>query len=209
MGVSAVMLKTRLATIQHSNALSENQLSRCKSSIVRLSMLPKPAMRGIYDAAFFAAKSRQVDAQLRNAASDIGPAARDGKLLTSRSSSPESSNLNTLPSGNSTYSSPLNEATNLQPSGNLSGIFISTSAVTVSETPGHVCPKKESLAHKVFTSRAKKHHDELWFSLAQPTFCEAPTNTTNLNTHARFAQFPKYRLRDFVSTRLYGLLRHC
>jgi len=101
------------------------------------------AMRGMYNLAWEtankrqvaasltlpdAANSRQPAAQLMKAASDMGAADFAGKDLTGRNSSPESANLNTEPSGNSTNSSPLKDATNTQPGGNLSGNFISTTS---------------------------------------------------------------------------------
>ena len=80
-------------------------------------------MGRFYAAVFDAAESRQAATETWKAASDDGSKESAlGKPLGIKS--PEGEIPNTLPSGNSTLSSPPNESKNLQPGGNLSGTFI-------------------------------------------------------------------------------------
>ena len=75
-------------------------------------------MKALYDLPYYrdATNSRDMAQQDRKPSSDIG-APRMGNDLTGRSDSPSPDALNTLPFGNLTNSSPLNEATKLQPGG--------------------------------------------------------------------------------------------
>jgi hypothetical protein len=83
-------------------------------------------MTDYYDAAFLAKNSLQDFAEFMKLPSPVGAAPDRGSIALGLNSSPLSSNLNREPSGNSTKSSPENPAQNLQPSGNLSGIFIAS-----------------------------------------------------------------------------------
>jgi len=80
-----------------------------------------------YNSAFRLLNATLDLALFKKLASDIG-AAPLGNPERSLIESPESSRTNTLPSGKTTKSSPENEARNLQPVGNLSGISISSTS---------------------------------------------------------------------------------
>lgn len=90
------------------------------------------AMRQIYDDAFAAANRRQPSALLRKAASEMGAQPERGKA-EGRMALPESSSLNTEPSGISAKSSPSNDAQKREPSGNLSGIGTTATSIIVPE----------------------------------------------------------------------------
>jgi N12 class adenine-specific DNA methylase len=90
------------------------------------------AMQEFYAAAFAARRSAdsfQAAAELRKAASSDGKS-DSGRGKPLGTNSPESEIPNTLPSGNTTLSSPPTESKNSQPAGNLSGTFISTTSTT-------------------------------------------------------------------------------
>ncbi len=109
------------------------------------------AMAGVYEAAFLAAKSRQPLAQVAKDASVIGAQPEKGSLARGSSSLPESSSLKTLPSGNSTNSSPLNEAQKLQPAGNFSGtgIISSTSSDSIAKRDGFTLQRIDQETRKL------------------------------------------------------------
>lgn len=78
------------------------------------------SMTEFYDAAFAAAAAKK---PAGSALTDMPPA---GSSRAGASDTPSSASLNTLPSGNSTNQSPPKVGTKRQPSGNSSGILIST-----------------------------------------------------------------------------------
>lgn len=98
------------------------------------------AMGEIYDSAF-ALSLADLAAAKKPAGEEFSAAPPlDGSARTSRNSEPSSDSLNTLPSGNLTYSSPPKVGTKTQPSGNLSGTLIdspSGSIVAGSATDGY------------------------------------------------------------------------